>query len=326
MKRRGFIALLGAVIAAATARGQQRAAPHRIGLLMPSTASATTNLVTAFEEGLREHGYLKGRDIVIEYRYSDDRPERIPDLAAGLAQARVAVIVTTTDAVVRTVMQHTAQVAIVMVNTSDPVGSGLVKELAKPGGRVTGLTNLSPEIGGKRIELLKEAIPQMLRVVYLWNPDLAGAGQAYREMEAAARRLRIEIRSAEVRRTEDIVVGFAALPTGPGAGLMVQAPNPLLYTVRKQIADLAIERRMPSMFNRHEYVEAGGLMSYGPNVADMYRRAGAYVDAILKGRMPADLPVQQPTQFDLSINLKSAKACGLTIPPSLVLRANRVVE
>ena len=255
MKRRAFIALAVAVLAAAPARGQQPAPPRRIGLLMPSTAAATTNLVAAFEEGLREHGYLKGRDVVIEYRYTDDRPERIPELAADLAQARVAAIVTTTDAVVRTVMRHTAQIPIVMVNTSDPGGSGLVKELAKPGGRVTGLTNLSPEIGGKRIELLKEAVPEMLRVVYLWNPDLAAAAQAYREIEAAVRLLRIEIRSAEVRRAEDVGIAFAALATGPGTGLIVQAPNPLLYSLRKQIAELANKRRIPSMFNRHEYVE-----------------------------------------------------------------------
>ena len=326
MKRRTFLVLAAAFAAAPPIRGEQPVPSHRIGLLMPSTAAVTSNLTAAFEEGLREHGYVKGRNLAIEYRYSDDYPERIPELAAGLAQAGVAVIVTTTDTVVRTVMRHAAKVPIVMVNTSDPVGGGLVKDLAKPGGLVTGLTNLSPEIGRKRIELLKESVPALSRLVYLWDPELAGAVQSYREIEGAARLLGIDVRSAGVRRVEDIDAALAGVAASGGTGLIVQAPNPVLYTLRARIAAIANERRMPSMFNRYEYVVAGGLMSYGPDVPDMYRRAAAYVDAILKGRAPADLPVQQPTKFELSLNLKTAKTLGLTIPQSVQLRIDRVIE
>ena len=326
MKRRTLLAAAGAAVVVRSVRSTQPAALHRIGMLMPSTAAATGNLVAAFEQGLGEHGYVKGRNVAIDYRYSDDYPERIPELAADLGRAKVDAIVTTTDAVVRAVMQHTARIPIVMVNTSDPVGSGLVKDLAKPGGLVTGLTNLSPEIGRKRVELLKEAVPTLSRLVYLWNPDLAGATQSYRDIEAAVRLLGIRMLAAEVRRAEDIGIAFGSLDDARGTGLIVQAPNPMLYTQRDQITALARARQMPSMFNRHEYVAAGGLMSYGPDVPDMYRRAASYVDAILKGRTPADLPVQQPTKFELSINLGIAKALGLKIPQSIRLRVDRVIE
>lgn len=304
----------------------QDAKLRRIGVLMPSTPAATANLVAAFEEGLRERGYVKGKGIAVEYRYTGGRTGQVPELAGELVRARVEVIVTTTDAVVRTVKQHAPDVPIVMVNSSDPMGNGLVASLAKPGGNVTGLTNFSPEISAKRIELLKEAVPSLARVAYLWNPDLEGATQVYRDVEAAGRALGVAVVSAEVRRSEDIRAALAALGQGPGTALVVQAPNPLLYTKRNEIAQRASAKRMPSMFNRHEYVSAGGLMSYGPNVPDMYRRAADYVDAILKGGRAGDLPVEQPSRFDLTINLRSAKAMGLAIPQAVLMRASEVLE
>jgi putative ABC transport system substrate-binding protein len=314
------------IFAASSADAQEPAKLRRIGLLMPSTQAATTNLVAAFEEGLREHGYVKGQNVALHYRYSGGHADRVPHLAAELVQAKVEVIVTTTDPVVRTVKQHAGGMPIVMVNTSDPVGGGLVVSLAKPGGNVTGLTNFSPEISGKRIELLKEAVPGLSRVAYLWNPDLAGAAQVYRDIQAAGRTLNVAIQSAEVRRAEDIDVALAALAETPGTALLVQAPNPLLYTRRKDIAQRASEKRMPSMFNRHEYVSAGGLMSYGPNVPHMYRRAAGYVDSIFKGAQPGDLPVEQPSRFELTISLRTARALGLAVPHSVLMRANVVLE
>jgi putative ABC transport system substrate-binding protein len=225
--------------------------------------------------------------------------------------------------VVSAIKQAAPALPIIMVNSSDPVGSGLIATLARPGGNVTGITNLSPEIGAKRLELLKEAVPVVVRVAYLWNPNLAGAAAAYRELEAAARKLDLELRTAEARRAEDIEPALAALAAGPASAMLVQAPNSVLYTERNRIARLAREKRLPSMFNRWEYVAAGGLMSYGPNVPQMYRRAASYVDAILKGASPGELPVEQPSAFELAVNTQTAKSLGIAIPRSLLLRADR---
>ena len=318
--------LLAAGLLAVAVGAQAQDAPRRIGLLMPSTPAATANLVAAFEEGLREHGYVNGKNAAIEYRYTEGRNERVPELTAELARADVEVIVTTTDAVVRTVRQHARSIPIVMVNTSDPVGNGLVESLAKPGGSVTGLTNFSPEISAKRIELLKEAVPALARVVYLWNPDLAGAAAVYRDVVRAGRALGIAIGSAEVRRAEDLEPAFASMGEGPQTAVLIQAPNPLLYTRRQAIARRAAEKRLPTMFNRREYVTAGGLMSYGPNVPEMYRRAAHFIQAIFGGASPAELPVEQPSRFELTLSVKSARALGLALPPSLLLRASEVLD
>lgn len=327
IRRRRFLVAVGVVFAAPQLAYAQRATRvSRIGVLIPSTPAAAATVIKAFEQGLREHGYVDGQNIVVKYRYSGGRDDRVPNLAAELVHAEVDVIVTTTDSVVQTVKQHTQAIPIIMVNTSDPVGGGLIKTLAHPGANITGLTNFSPEISGKRVQLLKEFVPALSRVAYLWNPDLAGATDVYREVVTATRRLRMEVQSVEVHRAEDIDGAFSAIAKKGNVGLLVQAPNPVLYTNRKQIADLVNLWRLPSMFNRAEYISAGGLMSYGPNVPDMYRRAAAYVDKILKGAKPGDLPVEQPTRFDLMINLKTAKALNLTIPRSLLLRADRVIE
>lgn len=327
IRRRRILVAAGVLLAAPQLAYAQRATKaFAIGVLMPSTPAATANLVEAFEQGLRDHGYVDGRNIVVKYRYSEGRNERIPDLAAELVHAELDVIVTTTDSVVQIVKQHTQATPIIMVNSSDPVGAGLVKSLAHPGTNITGLTNFSPEISGKRLQLLREFIPGLLRVAYLWNPDLTGAADVYREVVTAARRLDMEAQSVELRRREDIDGAFSAIAKKGNIALLVQAPNPVLYSNRKQISDLANLWRLPSMFNRAEYVFAGGLMSYGPNVPDMYRRAAAYVDKIIKGSKPGDLPVERPTRFDLVINLKTAKALNLTIPQSLLLRADQVIE
>jgi putative ABC transport system substrate-binding protein len=316
------LALLGISVAAHA----QDAKPRRIGLLMPSTQAATANLVAAFEAGLRERGYVKGQNLAIDYRYSEGKAERIARLARELAESGAEVIVTTTDPVVRAVQKEVRAIPVVMVNTSDPVGAGLVQSLAKPGGSVTGLTNFSPEISAKRLELLKEAVPGLSRVAYLWNPDLPAAAAVYRDIESAAGKLGLRVASAEARSAEDIDRALAALGQGPELALLVQAPNPVLYTRRQQIARRAGEQRLPSMFNRREYVSAGGLMSYGPDVPEMYRRAAHFIDAILAGAKPGDLPVEQPSRFELTINAGAARSLGIQVPRTLLLRADHVFD
>ena len=328
MKRASLLLASAVLIAGAVsgALAQQASRQHRIALLMPSTPAATASLVAAFEAGLRERGYVNGRNISIDYRYSEGRAELVAKLAEEIAQSGAEVIVTTTDPVVRVVRQQVGAIPIVMINTSDPVGTGLVQSLAKPGGTVTGLTNFSPEISAKRLELLKEAVPGLSRVAYLWNPDLPGAAAVYQELQSAAAKLGLRMESAEARSAEDIGRAFAGLRDGPGLALLVQAPNPSLYTRRQEIARRAAEKRLPSMFNRREYVAAGGFMSYGPSVPEMYRRAAHFIDAILRGNKPADLPVEQPSRFELALSVKTAHALGLTIPPPLLARVSEVLE
>ena len=224
---------------------------------------------------------------------------------------------------VQAIKRHAPNTAIVMVNTSDPVGNGLVESLAQPGGSITGITNLSPEISAKRLELLKESVPGLARVAYLWNSGLAGASDVHAELQAAARRLKLELRSVEARRVEDIAPALATIGRGPATALLVQAPNPVLYTERRRIAELARAQGLPSMFNRWEYVSAGGLMSYGPNVPDMYRRAAGYIDQIFKGARPGEIPVERPSQFELAINLQTAQALGIAVPRAVLGRADR---
>lgn len=289
---------------------------------MPSTASRTTGLVAAFRQGLRELGY--GEDLRVLYRYSEGSAEQVRKIAGELARDEVPIIVTTTDAVARAVAREAPRAAIVMVNASDPVGTGLVASLAHPAGKVTGLTNFSPEISGKRIELLKECVPTLARVAYLLNPDLPGAQAVLKEVKDAADRFALEVLPLEARKAADISAALGELPAR-ATGLLVQSPNPLLYTERALVCRLARARRVPSIFNRVEYVQAGGLLSYGPNVADMYRRAARYVDRILKGARPGDLPVEQPSKFELAINLETARVLGVAVPRQLLGRAGTVV-
>ena len=297
----------------------------RIGVIHGSTAAATSQNFAAFQKGLRELGYVDGQNIVVERRSGDGRADRMSEVAAELVRLKVDVIVTSTDAAIAAVKQQTQTIPIVMANSTDPVGTGFVASLARPGGNVTGLSTISPELSGKRLELMKEVVPGLSKVAIMWNPDVRGAVLDYRETENAARLLRLQLQSVEVSRADDFERAFAALTTGRAEALIVVG-SPLTFANRDQIASLAQKHRLPSTYFQRDYVDAGGLMVYGPNNAENWRRAATYVDKILKGAKPGELPIEQPTKFELIINLKTAKAMGLTLPLSLLGRADQVIQ
>jgi putative ABC transport system substrate-binding protein len=320
-------ALLHAVFATGSAVDAQQAPKiAKIGYLDPVTPAASAHNVEALRQGLRELGYLEGKTFVLESRYGEGRLERLSELARHLVGLKVDVIVTVTDVATAAVKRETQTIPIVMVNSSDPVGTGFVASLARPGGNVTGLSNISAELSGKRLELLREVAPGLARVAFLWNPDVRGNVLDYKEMEGAARSQRLELQSVEVVRAEDLDRAFSAITNRRAQALVLPAGNPIGFANRDQIASFAQRNRLPSMYAIKEYVDAGGLMSYGPSNPDMRRRAAVYVDKILKGAKPADLPVEQPTKFELMINLKTANALGLTIPQSLIRRADQVIR
>ena len=325
MSRRAFITGLGAVLAAARAAEAQATKVPRIGVLHPGAPATSSHFAAAFDQGLDEHGYREGQNIVLERRFAEAKAERISEIAAELVRLKVDVIVTSTDVGIAAVKQQTQTIPIVMANSTDPVGIGFVGSLARPGGNVTGLSSTSPELSGKRLELLKEALPGLSRVAIVWNPDVRGGVLEYKETESAARSMRLQLQSVEVNRTDDFNRAFAALTTGRAEAFTV-APFSLAFRSRSQIASLAQKNRLPSIYGLREFADAGGLMAYGPNYADGWRRAATYVDKILRGAKPGDLPIEQPTKFELVINLKTAKALGLTIPHSLLLRADQVIE
>ena len=297
----------------------------RIGVLHPGAQATSSHFAAAFDQGLREHGYREGQNITLERRFAEAKADRISEIAAELVRLKVDVIVTSTDPGIAAVKQQTQAIPIVMANSTDPVGTGFVGSLARPGGNVTGLSSLSPELSGKRVELLKEAVPGLFRVAIVWNPDVRGGVLEYKETESAARSLRLQLQSVEVNRADDFDRAFGALTTGRAEGLTVVSSS-LAFRNRGQIASLAQKNRLPSIFGLREFADAGGLIAYGPNYADGWRRAASYVDKILKGARPGELPVEQPTKFELVINLKTAKALGLTIPPSLLRRADHVIQ
>ena len=309
-----------------TAEAQQPKKIAKIGYLLPSTPAAAAHLLEAFRQGLRELGYVEGKTLVLELRYGEARTERLPELARELVGLKVDVIVTATDVAIAAVKRETQTIPIVMGNSSDPVGTGFVASLARPGGNITGLSSISPELSGKRLELLKEVVPGLSRVAFLWNPDIRGALLDYNQTESAARSLGLQLQSVEVPRAEDFDRAFAAVTKARAQALIVPGVNPLAFANRSQIASFAQTNRLPSMFAQKEYVDAGGLMSYGPSTPDMHRRAATYVDKILKGTKPADLPVEQPIKFEFIINLKAAKQIGLTIPPNVLARADKVIK
>ena len=309
-----------------TAEAQQLKKIAKIGYLLPSTPAAAAHLLEAFRQGLRELGYVEGKTLVLELRYGEAKTERLPELARELVGLKVDVIVTATDVAIAAVKRETQTIPIVMGNSTDPVGTGFVTSLARPGGNITGLSSMSPELSGKRLELLTEVVPGLSRVAFLWNPDVRGAVLDYKEAESAAGSLRLQLQSVEVVRAEDFDRAFSAVTKERAQALMMPAANPVGFAKRGQIASFAQKNRLPSIYAQKEYVDAGGLMSYGPNTPDMHRRAATYVDKILKGRKPADLPVEQPTKFELVINLKTAKQIGLTIPPNVLARADKVVK
>ena len=309
-----------------TAEAQQLKKIAKIGYLLPSTPAAAAHLLEAFRQGLRELGYVEGKTLVLELRYGEAKTERLPELARELVGLKVDVIVTATDVAIAAVKRETQTIPIVMGNSTDPVGTGFVTSLARPGGNITGLSSMSPELSGKRLELLTEVVPGLSRVAFLWNPDVRGAVLDYKEAESAAGSLRLQLQSVEVVRAEDFDRAFSAVTKERAQALMMPAANPVGFAKRGQIASFAQKNRLPSIYAQKEYVDAGGLMSYGPNTPDMHRRAATYVDKILKGRKPADLPVEQPTKFELVINLKTAKQIGLTIPPNVLARADKVIK
>ena len=327
--RRAFLAsLAGGLLAAPRATTAQQAGKvARIGLLQIQTRERLVPYLKAFEEGLRELGYVEGRDFVREYRFADQQRERLPDLAAELVRLKVDVIVTGTDPGTMAARQATTTIPIVMALGVDPVGAGLIARLRRPGGNVTGLLFVvGPEIEGKRLDHLKEVVPRMSRVACFWNPDIPGYVAFWKATEEAARRLGVTLLSVEVREPREIEGAFARITRERAQALVVIADALALSAVRPEIPALAAKHRLPSSYTSREAVDAGGLMSYGTSMPDLFRRAAGYVDKILKGAKPGDLPVEQPTKFELVLNLKTAKALGLTIPQSLLIRADEVIE
>jgi putative tryptophan/tyrosine transport system substrate-binding protein len=283
-------------------------------------------LIAAFRQGIQELGYVEGKSVLLEVRFAEGVAERLPQLARELVALKPNVIVATTDPSIAAVRRETQTIPIVMVFSSDPAGAGFVASLARPGGDVTGLSGLSPQTSGKRLEPLREVVPGLSRVALLWDPDSRGNLLEYKETEAVATSLHVELQSVELFRIEDLDRAFSAITNARAQALILPTGNPIVVARRGEVASLAQRSRLPSIYGAREFVDAGGLMSYGPNIADMFRRAAIYVDKILKGAKPADLPVEQPTKVDLVINLKTAKALGLTIPPSLLRRADDVIQ
>jgi putative tryptophan/tyrosine transport system substrate-binding protein len=309
------------------AAAQQAKKVPRIGYLVSSDPATESARSESIRQALRELGYIEGQNIAIEYRYGEGKQDRWPALAADLVRLNVDIIVVTGGADwVQAAKNASKRIPIVMVGTGgDPVEEGLVESLARPGGNITGLTNLTTELGGKRLELLKEAVPKIAHVAVLYNPVAPGIILELKEVQTAARALGMTIRPWEVRPADGFDRVFAAMGKERPDGLLV-LPGPLMGANRKRITALAIKSRLPSVYSNRPYVDAGGLMSYGADVTDGYRLVAGYVDKILKGANPADLPVQRPTKFELVINLKTAKQIGLTIPPNVLARADKVIK
>jgi putative ABC transport system substrate-binding protein len=325
MKRRAFITLIGgAAVWPLAARTQQPDKLPTIGFLGGSTPSAASQWIAAFVQRLRELGWIDGRTIAIEYRWMEGRTERAGEIAAELVQLKVDVIVTSGTAPVAATKQATSVIPIVFTAAADPVGAGLVTALARPGGNVTGLSILQVDLAAKRLELLREVVPGLGRLVIMAGAGSPGAMLEMGNVQAAAGTLGLEVSAFEIRRAEDIAPAFQALKGRMEALYVVT--DAMLFTNRTRIHTLAMSARLPTVCNYREYVEAGCLMSYGPNFPSLYRRAADYVDKILRGAKPGDIPVEQPTKFDLVINLTTAKALGLTIPESFLLRADEVIE
>jgi putative ABC transport system substrate-binding protein len=306
------------------ADAQQATKPSRIGWLAVS-AGGTSALATGFREGLRQLGWVEGRDYTIEYRTADGKVERLPALAADLARLKVDVIVALGTAAPAAARKVTTAIPIVMTFGGDPVATGLVASLARPGGNVTGLASMYPELSAKRLELLKHALPTLRGVAVLWNRDNSSHGPALRASEGAARTLGVELHSVEFRTREDFEAAFLAAKQAQVGALLI-LDDPATFTHRDTLVRLASNAGLPVIYPYREAAEAGGLIAFGANLPDLSRRAAGYVDKILKGAKPSELPVQQPMMFDLLINVTTAKALGVAIPPSLLLRADQVIE
>ena len=325
--KRGIMLLALAILVFSpyhVAEAQQTGKAPRIGYVSGGS-SFTGPVHGAFRQGLRELGYLEGKNILIEFR-GDAKLDRVPDLAAELVALKPDVIVAAggTEPALAA-KKATKTIPIVFTSVGDPISTGLVESLARPGGNITGLTNINAELSGKRLELLKETDPKFSRVAVLWNPESPALILAFKESEAAARALGLQLQSLEVRGPVDFESAFKAA-VDRHAGAVLVPSSQFFMRHRVKLAELAVKSRMSAIYADKDYVEAGGLISYGPSLPDLYRRAASYVDKILKGRKPADLPVEQPTKFELAINLKAAKQIGLTIPPNVLVRADKVIK
>ena len=325
LRRRQLITLLGGAAAAwpLGAGAQQAGKLPTIGFLGTTTPSAWSQWVAAFVQRLRDFGWIEGRTIAVEYRWAEGRDERFVEIAAEFVQLKVDVIVTSGTALLAA-KQATSVIPIVFAVANDPVGSGFVASLSRPGGNITGLSLQSTDLAGKRLELFREVVPDLRRLAIMAHVGNPGAVLELAEVQAAARALGLEVATLEIRRAEDIAPAFEAL-NGRVDALYIET-DALISTHRIRINTLALAARLPTMHGVRAYVEAGGLMSYGPNYTDLFRRAGELVDKILRGTKPADIPVEQPTKFDLVINLTTAKALGLEVPPTLLARADEVIE
>ena len=326
MKRREFITLFGGTAAMwpLAARAQQAAMPV-IGWLSARSPAEAASVLQAFRQGLRELGYVEGKNIVIEYRYAEEKLDRLPALAAELVRFKVEVIVTGGSTSTRAAKEVTTTIPIVMAQVNDPVGNGFVASLARPGGNITGLSAMVADLSGKRLELLKEIVPKLSRLAVFETSTNTGNAQQLRETKVAAEAFRLTLQELDVLGLKDVENAFRAASKGRAdAGLVLSSAVTSSY--RKQLADFAVKNRLPVTYPRTDFVEDGGLMSYGVNVIDLDRRAATYVDKILKGAKPADLPVEQPKKFEFVINLKAAKKIGLTIPQSVLYRADKVIK
>jgi len=326
MRRRGFICLIGAAATVwpLAARAQQLVKQRTIGFLGSSTPSAMSQWVAAFVQRLRDLGWIDGGTVTIEYRWAEGRSSRAAEIAAEFVQLKVDVIVTYGTSSVLAAKQATSVIPIVFAAANDPVGAGLVASLARPDGNVTGFSVQQVDAAGKRLELLREIFPSLRRLAILANVGNPGAALEMGEAQVAARTLGLEVTTIEIRRGEDIAPGFDALKSQAEA--LYVCTDPLVVTNRARIQTSAMGARLPTVYNSREYVETGGLMSYGPNFLDQWRRTAEIVDKILRGAKPSDIPVEQPTKFDLVLNLTTAKVLGLTIPSTLIARADEVIE
>jgi putative ABC transport system substrate-binding protein len=328
MTKAGVLSILLVVVllaVAVIAEAQQPKNVPRIGFLAIVSPSTISDRVEAFRQGLRELGYVEGKNIVIEWRFAEGKADRLPGLAAELVRRKVDVIVTVGPLVTRSAKEATSTISIVMGQDTDPIGNGFVASLARPGGNITGLATLAPEISGKQLEFLKEIVPKLSRVAVVGTSTRPGNAEALRATELAAKALTVQLQYLEVRDPKDIETAFRAASKGRAEAVLVFG-GPVISSHRTQIVDLAVKNRLPAIYERAEFVDAGGLMFYGASITDLSRRAATYVDKILKGTKPADLPVEQPTKFEFVINLKAAKQIGLTIPPNVLARADKVIK
>jgi ABC-type uncharacterized transport system substrate-binding protein len=307
------------------AGAQQAAKIPRIGFLTATSASAYVSRLEAFRQGLKELGYFEGKNITIEYRYGEEKVDLVPNLAEELVHLKVDIILTGGGTSTRAAKQATVTIPIVMGFDNDPVGSGFVASLARPGGNITGLSTLAPEISGKQMELLKETLPKLSRVAVFENSSAPGNAQALKEIELAAGAFGLKLQYLQVRDAKDIETTFQAAKKGHADAVLV-LPSPITFSQRRQIVDLAAISRIPAIYWATEFADNGGLMAYSVSFNDLFRRAAIYVDKILKGAKPADLPVEQPKNFEFVVNLKAAKQIGLTIPPNVLARADRVIR